>query len=56
MKTIHITKLFLDSENPRHKILDHQHEIIKQLISKEQIENLAKDIAEQESLSPLDII
>ncbi len=55
-KNIHISQLLLDSENPRHEVLSNQPEIIKQLIDKEQIISLAKDIAEQGSLSPLEIV
>jgi hypothetical protein len=55
-KRIHITQLLLDSENPRHDVIKNQPEIIKQLLKTEQIYNLAKDIAKQGSLSPLEII
>jgi len=55
-KQIHITKLRLDSENPRHDEIDNQNEVIKQLLKTEQIYNLARDIAIQGSLSPLETI
>lgn len=55
-KTLHITQLRLDRENPKHDILENQNEIIHQLIESEQIENLAKDIAKYGSLSPLEIV
>lgn len=55
-ETLHISKLFLDPENPRHDVIQNQREIIKQLLETEKIENLAKDIAEQSSLSPLEAI
>ena len=53
---IHITKLLLDSENPRHDVKKNQPEIIKQLIETEQVVNLAKDIATQGSLNPLETV
>jgi hypothetical protein len=53
---LHITQLLLDSENPRHDVIENQAEIIRELLANEKIENLAKDIAEQGSLSPLDTI
>jgi hypothetical protein len=55
-KRIHISNLLLDSENPRHEPIDNQPEIIKELIAKEQVVNLAKDIAEQGILSPLELV
>lgn len=55
-RNIHITQLLLDPENPRHNVIKNQPEIIKQLLKTEQIYNLAKDIAKQGSLSPLEII
>ena len=55
-KTIHISQLFLDSENPRHNIIEHQNEIIKQLFENEKIESLAADIAEKNRLNPLDSV
>lgn len=56
IQSIHITQLLLDVENPRHDVINDQPQIIKQLLDTEQIYNLAKDIANQGSLSPLDII
>ena len=50
-KTLHITQLFLDPENPRHDVISNQKEIIEELLKNEKVFNLAKDIAEQESLS-----
>lgn len=55
-KTLHITQLLLDSENPRHDVLQNQRNIIEQLLRTEKIENLAKDISEQGSLSPLEAV
>lgn len=54
--TVHITQLLLDPENPRHDVIENQKEIIKQLLATEKIDNLAKDIAEQGSLSPLESV
>lgn len=47
--------IHLDSDNPRHDYKNRESEIIKELCNKNLV-NLAKDIAEMESLSPLDII
>lgn len=47
--------IHLDSDNPRHDYKSRETEIIKELCNKNLV-NLAKDIAEMESLSPLDII
>jgi hypothetical protein len=55
-KTLHITQLLLDPENPRHDVIQNQREIIEQLIETEKIDNLAKDIAEQGALSPLETV
>lgn len=55
-KNLHITKLLLDSENPRHDVINNQKEIIAQLLDTEKIDNLAKDIAEQGALSPLESV
>jgi len=55
-RKLHITQLLLDSENPRHDPIKNQAEIIKELIVSEKIENLAKDIADKGSLSPLDTV
>lgn len=55
-KKVHIANLLLDPENPRHDVLNHQPEIIKQLFENEQIVNLAKDIAKQGALSPLELV
>ncbi|MCA9732428.1 hypothetical protein KC799_09875 [candidate division KSB1 bacterium] len=51
-----VTQLLLDSENPRHDTLNSQTEIIQELLTNEQVFNLAKDIVNQKSLSPLDVI
>lgn len=55
-KQIHVGDLLLDSENPRHDVISNQPEIIQQLLLNEQVLNLAKDIAEQGTLSPLELI
>ena len=55
-KKIHITQLLLDTENPRHDVLQNQTEIIKELLKNQKIENLAKDIAKHGSLNPLDMV
>jgi ParB-like chromosome segregation protein Spo0J len=55
-KILHITQLLLDPENPRHDVIQNQKEIIGQLLETEKIDNLAKDIAEQGSLSPLESV
>jgi hypothetical protein len=55
-KTLHITQLLLDPQNPRHDVIENQREIIKQLLETEKINNLARDISEQGSLSPLETV
>lgn len=55
-KRIHVTKLLLDSENPRHDAINNQPEIINQLLKNDQVINLAKDIAAQGALSPLELV
>jgi hypothetical protein len=56
IQLLHITQLLLDTENPRHDIITSQRDIIKQLLATEKVENLARDISEQGSLSPLETI
>lgn len=56
MRNINITSLFLDSKNPRHIPIENQKEIIKHMIEKEKVRELAKDIAEKGMTNPLDII
>lgn len=51
-KNFHIDQLLLDSENPRHSFMDDQSEIIAYLIEKENVKELAKDIAQRGDLSP----
>lgn len=55
-KTIALSKIYLDPENPRHEALPDEQAIIHYLIAQEQVRKLAKDIAEAGSLSPLEPI
>lgn len=55
-KTIALSKIYLDPENPRHEALPDEQAIIHYLIAEEQVRKLAKDIAEAGSLSPLEPI
>ncbi|MDH0380649.1 hypothetical protein [Comamonas aquatica] len=55
-KTIALSKIYLDPENPRHEALPDEQAIIHYLISQEQVRKLAKDIAEAGSISPLEPI
>lgn len=55
MKTLKITSLLLDTQNPRHIPIENQKEIIKYMIEKEKVKELAKDIAEK-GMNPLDVI
>lgn len=45
-ETIQLEKIYLDSENPRHEVLDTQDEQIAFLCKEEKVGNLALDIAE----------
>ncbi|EXI61609.1 hypothetical protein MHD_04485 [Mannheimia granulomatis] len=56
MKTLKITSLYLDAKNPRHIPIENQKEIIKHMIEKEKVRELAKDIAEKGMTNPLDLI
>lgn len=56
MRSINITSLFLDSKNPRHIPIENQKEIIKHMIEKEKVKELAKDITEKGMTNPLDLI
>lgn len=56
MRSINITSLFLDSKNPRHIPIENQKEIIKHMLEKEKVKELAKDIAEKGMTNPLDLI
>lgn len=56
IKTVSINRIHLDPENPRHESLPDQPSIIRHLINKEYVRNLAKDISEAGSLSPLEPI
>lgn len=55
-KTIHITQLLLDTQNPRHDVIKNQREIIEELVKSEYIYPLAKDISVHGNLSPLEAI
>ncbi|WP_052121861.1 ParB N-terminal domain-containing protein [Gallibacterium anatis] len=55
-KTLSITRLYLDSKNPRHIPIENQKEIIAFLIENEKIKPLAKDIAEKGLINPLDLV
>ena len=56
MRNINIKSLFLDSKNPRHMPIENQKEIIKHMIDKEKVRELAKDIVKKGMINPLDII
>lgn len=51
-----ISRLHLDSQNPRHQPLEGDSAVIAQLCSKELVAELAADIAVRGSLSPLDVL
>ena len=46
--------IYLDTKNPRHNPIDDQNEIIKYLISKEKVKELAKDISSH-GISPIEL-
>lgn len=48
-----VLDLYLDSKNPRHKPIENQSEIIDHLLKKEQVRNLARDIAKN-GTSPIE--
>lgn len=51
---ISVKRIYLDAENPRHEALPDEASIIRHLIAHESVRNLAKDIAEAGSVSPLE--
>ncbi|MGZ4160849.1 MAG: hypothetical protein ACXWAT_01985 [Methylobacter sp.] len=51
---LNVLDIYLDTQNPRHDPINDQAEIIKHLVKKESIKNLAKDIAAY-GLSPIDL-
>lgn len=53
---VSITKIYLDTENPRHETLPDEPSIIKHLVAKEKVRALAKDIAEAGGTSPIELI
>jgi len=55
-REVPISKLYLDRENPRHKPLDNEPEIIAQLVRSERADVLAKHIAGVGAVSPIDLI
>jgi hypothetical protein len=55
-RVIDIKRLHLNPTNPRHSPLERQPEIIKALYSSEEVQALARDIANRGALSPLDLI
>jgi hypothetical protein len=52
-KSVRISRIYLDNENPRHDPINNEPEIIAHLIATENIKPLARDIAEKGRLSPL---
>lgn len=56
IKSIHLGRIYLDNENPRHDPIQAEPEIIRHLINSEDIRPLARHIAESGSLSPLERI
>jgi hypothetical protein len=55
-RVIDIKRLHLNPENPRHSPMERQPETIKALYSSEEVQSLARDIANRGALSPLDVI
>jgi hypothetical protein len=55
-KSIRLNSVYLDSENPRHDVLQAEPEIIAYLLLTEDIRPLAKDIASKGSISPIDLL
>ena len=55
-RTIPIARLHLDPDNPRHPPLKSDAEVIAQLCKDEQVLELAKDIVEMQSVSPLEVL
>lgn len=55
-RNLEISRLHLDSKNPRHDPLSSDAEVITQLCSNEKIEELAEDIATRGALNPLDVL
>lgn len=55
-RVIDIKRLHLNPVNPRHAPLERQPDIIKALYSSEEVQALARDIANRGALSPLDVV
>lgn len=53
---VSISRLHLDTKNPRHNPLESDAEVIEQLCSAEMVTELAQDIAKRGALSPLEIM
>jgi len=53
-KTVKISEIYLDNDNPRHVAIDNEPDIIKHLVAKENIKALAKSIVALGSTSPLE--
>ena len=51
-----VSRLHLDSQNPRHEPLKSDAKVIAQLCSEELVSELAQDIATRGALSPLDTL
>jgi len=54
--TVGLNRIYLDTDNPRHAELDNEQEVIHYLLNEENIKQLARDIAERGSVSPLERI
>ncbi|MFC3033285.1 hypothetical protein ACFOEE_12210 [Pseudoalteromonas fenneropenaei] len=52
--TLNVLDIYLDQKNPRHAPLNAQSDIVEKLIQKEQVKQLARDIAEN-GVSPLEM-
>jgi hypothetical protein len=52
-KSVKVSRIYLDNENPRHDPINNEPEIIAHLIATENIKPLARNIAEKGRLSPL---
>lgn len=55
-QSIDIKNIYLDPENPRHESLPNEQAIIRHLLAKDEIRNLAKDIAATGSTSPIELM
>jgi hypothetical protein len=55
-RTIELSRIYLDTENPRHDPIDNEASIIAHLLANENVKALAKHIADHGSTSPLERI